>query len=345
MKKMAILSFTPGGKDLGERLSDLLSKNNDSVWDITAIHRPIPMDAWMKEHFETLDALVFIGAMGIIVRSMSPYLRGKTSDPAVVVLDEKGTFAISVLSGHLGGANALTAEISNLINATPVITTASDVRGKLAIDVFAKNNHLTIASMKQAKKCAAAIVAEEKVSITCDMEISGKIPPELSAMSEGACFHVYVTPKIMKEEEHTLHLIPKAYVLGVGCKADTPEHVIEQRIKEELDRLGIDLRSIDSMGSIDLKSKETGLLNFSKKFGIPIQFFSARELRSLPGSFTPSKFVSQITGVDNVCERSAFCLIYKDESMKPENYRVLPKSAKDGVTVAIMKKDWSVSFE
>lgn len=345
-KKMAILSFTSGGKALGERLSSLISKKQRKIsWEIQMVHRPIPLDAWMKDHFENLDALVFLGAMGIIVRGMAPYLRGKTLDPAVVVLDEKGKFVISVLSGHLGGANELAMEISGLLGAVPVITTASDVNRKVAIDVFAKKNHLVIDSMKQAKQCAAAIVSGEKVSFVCDVKVSGSVPEELSAKYEGALFHVHVTPKIIEQEKHTLHLIPKAYVLGVGCKAGTPEQVIERRIKEELDALGIDLRSIEAIASIDLKKNEEGLLEFSKKYEIPIQFFSAKELMELPGSFTPSEFVSKITGVDNVCERSAFRLIYKDESMKPENSMVLPKSGKDGVTIAIMKKDWSVSFE
>ena len=332
IKKMAILSFTAGGKSLGEKLSLLLSKAQEDVrWKIENVHRPIPLDTWMKEHFESVDALVFIGAMGIIVRGMAPYLRGKTLDPAVVVLDEKGQFAISVLSGHLGGANALTAEISNLLGAVPVITTASDVNQKIAIDVFAKKNYLVIDSMKQAKQCAG--------------NVFGKVPAELASKPEEASFQVHVTPRMRQKDASMLHLIPKAYVLGVGCKAGTPEHVIEQRIREELDALGIDLRSIDCMASIDLKRYETGLLDFSKKQEIPIRFFSAEKLLKLPGNFTSSEFVSQVTGVDNVCERSAFGLIYQNETMKPEDYMVLPKSGKDGVTIAIMKKDWSVSFE
>lgn len=345
-KKMAILSFTTGGKVLGEKLSSLLSKDQGEVpWEIQKVHRPIPLDEWMKEHFASLDALVFIGAMGIIVRGMAPYLRDKTSDPAVVVLDEKGQFAISVLSGHLGGANALTAEIANLLGAVPVITTASDVNHKIAIDVFAKKNHLVIDSMKQAKQCAAAIVSGEKVSFQCEGEWSGEVPAELAYKPEEASFHIHITPKMRQKDASSLHLIPKAYVMGVGCKAGTPEHVIEQRIREELDALGIDLRSIDCMASIDLKCKETGLLEFSKKQEIPIRFFSAEELLKLPGTFTSSKFVSQVTGVDNVCERSAFGLICQNETMKPEDFMVLPKSGKNGVTIAMMKKDWSVSFE
>ena len=346
IKKMAILSFTAGGKSLGEKLSLLLSKAQEEVrWKFENVHRPIPLDTWMKEHFEAVDALVFIGAMGIIVRGMAPYLRGKTLDPAVVVLDENGQFAISVLSGHLGGANALTAEISNLLGAVPVITTASDVNQKIAIDVFAKKNYLVIDSMKQAKQCAAAIVSGEKVSFQCEGNVFGKVPAELASKPEEASFQVHVTPRMRQKDASMLHLIPKAYVLGVGCKAGTPEHVIAQRFREELDALGIDLRSIDCMASIDLKRYETGLLDFSKKQEIPIRFFSAEKLLKLPGNFTSSEFVSQVTGVDNVCERSAFGLIYQNETMKPEDYMVLPKSGKDGVTIAIMKKDWSVSFE
>lgn len=345
-KRMAIVCFTLQANLLAEKIKEKLKGPHvENEWNAEIVYKPKPFSEWLKEHFEKLDALVFIGAMGIIVRDMSPYLKSKLTDPAVVVLDEKGQFAVSVLSGHLGGANALARDIAGLIGAMPVVTTSSDVNGKIAIDVFAKNNHLSISSMEQAKFCAAKIVAEEPVSFYCEKEILGKIPLELSAKEEDAKFHVRVTPYTQKQSKEILHLVPKAFVVGIGCKKGISSKVIEQRVKEELKEKNIDFRSIKGIASIDLKKEEEGLLVFAEEKQLPLHFYNATELSELEGDFTKSQFVSQITGVENVCERSAFMLARKNGMETLEQCMVLPKSGKDGVTIAIMRIDWRISFE
>lgn len=345
-KQMAIVCFTLQGKQLAEKISEKLSEPFlEDYWNTEIVYKPKPFREWMKEHFQSLDALMFIGAMGIIVRDMAPYLKDKLTDPAVVVLDEKGQFVISVLSGHLGGANALTRDLAGLLDAIPVVTTSSDVNGKIAIDVFAQKNHLVIASMKQAKLCASNIVEGKPVSFSCDGDIRGEIPQEISAAEEDADFHVTVTPFIQPLAKNVLHLLPKAFVIGIGCKKDTPEEVIEARIREELEKKKIDLRSIEGIASIDLKRKEAGLLDFAETKKIPLHFYSSEELALLEGNFTSSDFVAQITGVENVCERAGFLLAKKYGMKNLEDCMVLPKSGKNGVTVSIMKIDWSVRFE
>lgn len=345
-KRMAIVCFTPQGKLLAEKIHEKLKMLFlDIRWNAALIYRPVPFNQWMKEHFSSLDALVFIGAMGIVVRDMAPYLKSKLTDPAVVVLDEKGQYAISVLSGHFGGANALTKGLAELLDAIPVVTTSSDVNGKIAIDVFAQKNDLVISSMKKAKICASKIVSGEPVSFSCDSKVMGKIPPELSFNKKNAKFHVIVNPYIQNPDDEILHLIPKAFVAGIGCKKGTTAEVIEVRVKEELAIKNIDFRSIKGIGSIDIKSEEPGLLEFAQKKKIPLHFYSAEELAALEGDFTSSKIVSQITGVENVCERAAFMLAKSEDEKTLKECMVIPKSGKDGVTVSIMKIDWSVSFE
>lgn len=337
-KRTAIICFTSGGKSLAEKIRTFFP-------DAELIFKPKPLKQWMKEHFHALDTLIFIGAMGIIVRDMAPYLESKQTDPAVVVLDEKGQFIISVLSGHLGGANALTKELAVFLGAIPVITTASDVNHKIAIDVFAQKNDLIISSMKSAKYCASNIIEGEKVSFSCDSSVKGNIPLELSADRKDAKFHVIVSPNIHSQSNEILHLIPKVHILGIGCKKGTSAGIIKQRVLEELDKLQIDLRSVCAIASIELKKDEAGLLEFAESNRIPIHFYSSEELSALEGAFTPSAFVSQITGVENVCERAAFQLA-KEKGMNTfKECLVMPKSGKDGVTVAITKIDWSVSFE
>lgn len=348
-KKMAIVCFTPQGQVLAEKIQKIWPEDAlDAKWSIEFIYKPVPFKVWMKEHFQELDVLVFIGAMGIVVRDMAPCLKTKLVDPAVVVLDEKGQFVISVLSGHIGGGNAFTLELARILEATPVVTTSSDVNGKIAIDLFAQKNNLVIASMKQAKLCASEIVSGKQVAFLCDGKVHGNPPKELCG-SENS-FKVIVSPKKQQSEDGVLHLIPKAHVLGIGCKKGTSQEIIQARVLEELNDLGIDIRSIKAMASIDIKSDEEGIIGFAEKFKIPVSFYSGEELAGLEGDFTPSEFVASVTGVENVCERAAFMLATencaKDHS-KPTlaDCMVLPKSGKDGVTVSIMKTDWSVRFE
>ncbi|MGN0335557.1 MAG: cobalt-precorrin 5A hydrolase [Lachnospiraceae bacterium] len=345
-KKAAIVCFTPGGSRLAGKIQDCLEHGGrETEWETESFFRPIPFGEWMQEHFRNLDALIFIGAMGIAVRGMAPFLKSKLTDPAVVVLDEKGQFVISVLSGHLGGANELAKHLAELLDAVPVITTASDVSGKVAIDVFAQKNGLEISSMECAKECAACIVTGQPVSFSCEGDILGKIPAELSAKPEEAGFRVIVSPDRLKPAEHMLQLIPKAYVLGIGCKRGISSKQLEARVEEELLKNNIDPRSILAAASIDLKKDEEGLLDFFGKLRIPLYFYSAEELSALEGNYTSSEFVAKTTGVDNVCERAGFLLARQQGMRSLEQCRVLPKSAKDGVTVSIMKIDWSVCFE
>ena len=345
-KKMAIVCFTPQGKDLAEKLQKELPKPFMEVnWEIDFIYKPVPFKQWMKDHFSSLDALIFIGAMGIVVRDMAPCLKSKLTDPAVVVLDEKGQFVISVLSGHIGGANELTHQLAHFLGAIPVVTTSSDVNGKIAIDLFAKKNQLVITSMKQAKLCASDIVSGYPVSFTCAGKVKGKIPKELSAHAGENIFDVMVSPFQSAPKEKQLHLIPKAFVIGIGCKKGTSLATIESRVKEELDKKNIDIRSVKGMTSIDLKKDEEGLLEFAKKRKIPLHFYSAGELSCLEGNFTPSTFVNSITGVDNVCEWAGYQLVLEENDVTLEDCLVLPKTGKDGVTVSILKLDWSVCFE
>ena len=343
MKKgsMAVIAFTPNGKELTAKIEQEMN----GEWEITAVFRPSSFGTWLKEQFHCFDAFVFIGAMGIMVRALSGALESKLTDPAVVVLDEKGQFVISVLSGHLGGANVLTKTLAERLKATAVLTTASDVNGKLAIDVFAQKNGLIISSMEQAKRCAACIVAAEPVSFACSRQIKEKIPSELSASSETSKFHVIVSPYVQEESEELLHLIPKAFILGIGCKKGTSAQRIEQRVLEELDKKKITLQSIRGIASINLKKEEAGLLTFAKKEQIPLHFYSADQLKCLEGNFSASAFVSSVTGVENVCERAAWMLAKAEGSSSLEKSRILPKSGKDGVTVSIMEIDWRVSFE
>lgn len=354
-KTLGLVSFTPGGQIQAGRVRELLKQPLGKCrWSVKYAHKPNPVQEWCKEQFEICDAILFVGAMGIAVRTVAPFLQSKVTDPAVLVMDEQGKYMISMLSGHIGGGNELARILAAELGAEPVITTASDVNKKIAIDVFAKKNQLMIADMKQAKETAAAIVAGKPVSFSCEGKVYGQIPPELSAGPAQAKMQVVVTPREKEEQQKILHLIPKAYVLGIGCRKGKTLEEIETRVFEELHQYEIAIESIQSVATIELKREEQGLLDFCEKYKFPITFYTAEELQQVPGTYPTSEFVKSVAGVDNVCERATMRKVWEEyraeeskegTSMEDRACIRIKKSGRNGVTVALAERDWSVEFE
>ncbi len=302
---------------------------------------------WCKSVFYESEALIFIGACGIAVRTIAPFLKTKVKDPAVLVMDEQGKNVISLLSGHLGGGNELTEYLAKKLGANPVITTASDVQGRLAIDVWAKKNGLVIADMKLAKQAAADIVAGKRLPFYCEGAIVGEIPKEFDYVqdvredSQGKT--AVVVSIYNKWAPNVLHLIPRVVVLGIGCKQGKSFGEISAQVNRVLDECHIPSESICKIASIDRKAKEAGICALAKEWRVPFVTFSAEELQSVSGTFKASEFVKSITGADNVCERSAMAAFSQKEQEKAEF--ISRKRAADGVTVALACREWSVSFE
>lgn len=349
--RLAVISFTDRGSHLNRAVSDMLSREGmevDSValekyagaYDLPALQGSLR--DWTGEMFETKDAILFIGATGIAVRSIAPFVADKRKDPAVVVMDEKGIFAVSLLSGHLGGANELAGKLANLTGAIPVITTATDVNGRFAVDVFAKKMNLWISDMKAAKQVSADVLDEKKIGLVTDFPILGEIPEELVKLRGTESFEGKTGLVIALNEEFkpflcTLHLIPRIVAVGIGCKKDKEEAAIEEAVLSALAANHLSIHSVFGAASIDLKAHEPGILKFCEKYEIPFTTFTSKELMETKGEFTSSSFVQGITGVDNVCERSAAAL--------SNGSLIQKKTAGNGVTVALAVKEWSVEFE
>ncbi|MCD8232612.1 MAG: cobalamin biosynthesis protein [Clostridiales bacterium] len=327
---------------------------------------------WCASIFPVVDALIFIGASGIAVRTIAPFLVSKIKDPAVLVADEAGKHMISLLSGHLGGGNELNRFLAERLGADPVITTASDVRGKLAIDVWAQKNHLYITDLTAAKAVAARIVNGETVPFCCEGRVSGQVPPELKRVDadtlpeqDGAVIvsvrNKQISDRIQtdeqgmfraKESEGTdaaakkcgnLHLVPRAVILGIGCKKGKSAEEIRKFVFSLLREQKVAPQSICKIASIDLKAKEAGLKAFAEELAVPFVTFSAEKLNELPGEYTSSAFVSSVTGADNVCERAAMAAV---DSGEREGARFLcRKAAGNGVTAALLEQPWEVFFE
>lgn len=340
--KVGIIAFTTNGCRTAKAVADafpgdeveLFAKSTSEELGLT--HVESSMRTWTQDAFAKYDAIVFVGAIGIAVREIAPFVKSKDTDPAVISVDEKGKFAVPVLSGHIGGANGFAIGIAGTIGALPVVTTATDINDKIAIDAFAVNNNLTISSLKAAKEIAARILAGDPVGIVCDVKVLGDIPPELSGPSDSPT-GVYIGTKDREPFPMTLRLIPRDLVLGIGCRRDTPQEDIEDMVAKALLEAGVSMDRVRSAASIDLKKDEAGLLAFASDHRLPITFYASEELNALEGTFSKSDFVRSVTEVDCVCERSAV-----KESRGGR--LILKKFAGNGVTVAIAAEEFAVDF-
>lgn len=342
-----MICFTLTGQETGCRLQEglkdagmtvTLDKKSKYLPDSTALSTA----DWAGQAFKEADALIFIGACGIAVRSIAPHILGKKTDPAVLVIDECGRFVISLLSGHLGGANALAEQAAAILQAVPVVTTATDLHKRFAVDVFAKKNHASIFHMKAAKEVSAAILAGESVGFYSEFPWEGTLPEGLVLCDRtggGLAIGIAVTlhPDCCPFPS-TTHIVPKILTLGVGCRRGKEAGAVEAAAKQCRETLGVYQEAFARIASIDLKKEEEGIKRLSARWNIPFITYTEAELRAVPGTFTPSAFVKNVTGVDNVCERSAV--------LACKNGRLLQKKVgENGVTTAVAAEEWRIQFE
>ncbi len=337
--KLAVFAYSRRGCALARRVMDALPEAEGTCCTLPRFEEPgflpIPQPSlpFYGELFREMDALIFIGAAGIALRSVAPHVRSKKTDPAVLCLDERGSWVIPLLSGHIGGANALARTLAEALGAQCVITTATDVNHRFSVDTWATENGYLLSSMAAAKAVSAEIL-ERDVPLLSELPVLTPLAPGLIPGETGSV-GIYIGWEKKEPFDVTLRLIPRVLHLGVGCRRGTSEETIRDAVEGVLTSAGIDPAAIRCAASIDLKKDEAGLLAYCERRGWPLAFYSAEELKALPGSFTPSEFVTKITGVDNVCERSAL--------MGAERL-ILHKTAVNGVTVALAAEKTEVRF-
>lgn len=323
----AYLAFTAKGEALAHRLAEALPGS------VSRCGGDVTLKGWTAEHFAQDEALIFVGAVGIAVRAIAPHCRNKAADPAVVVVDEGGNFAVPLLSGHLGGANALARALAKACGAVPVITTATDVNGLFAVDLWAKAQNCAVLEPERIKCVSGALLAGQTVRYWSPWPVAGEAPAGVKKADapEAADFALTLTP-----QGGALHLVPRIGVLGVGCRRGTTAQQLEEAFAAFCAASGLSPAAVCAAASIDLKKDEPGLAAFCKAHSWPITFYPADELQAVPGQFTPSAFVASVTGVDNVCERSAV--------KASGGTLLLPKTAGGGVTLALAVRpfapDW-----
>lgn len=312
--------------------------------------------ACVDEYFEQVDAIVFVTASGIAVRSVAEHLTHKSKDPAIVCMDECSKHVISLVSGHAGGANALTQMLADVMWATPVITTATDVEGQFSIDDYAREHNLVVMDWAKAKAISAEVLAtgakpvwvdeaevsqeeEKNACEICKEQKStgidvGKIENDGCENEIGVqklqigSHQVVITPQDVSVDAQTLQLIPRCIVAGVGCKKGIPVDKIEHAVQDAFAKAGLRMEALCAVVSIDLKKEEAGLLEFCETRNVPFETYAAEELQAVPGTYSASEFVSGVTGVDNVCERSA--VKYASEHGMNQGEQLLGRQAKHG---------------
>ena len=349
MGDIAFVAFTKTGCELALKLARALGEEcykttvsgPQRFCDELGIEPYDDIQAWTKKRFFTADALVFIGALGIALREVAPYIEDKMHDPAVVQIDEAGRFAVPVLSGHVGGANELARRLSALCGAQAVISTATDINGVFAVDEWASKMGLALCEREYAKEVSATLLEGGTVGFKSDFDISGSLPQGLVQADDARdCpLGIHVThDEASSPFARTLHLIVRDVVVGVGCRKGTTSEHLACQIDAVLAEHGISTRAVSALASIDVKSQETALHEYASKRDCDLVFFTAEELQGAKGNFEHSQFVADTVGVDNVCERAASLASDAGEL-------ICAKQAREGVTVALAKRRAAIAFE
>lgn len=337
--KLAVFAFSRQGCRTARRVMELFRSESLQAYTMERFGEPgfepirRPPDGFYGPIFNEVDAIVFVGSVGIAVRKIAPYVRDKSTDPAVVSIDELGRFVIPLLSGHIGGANALAQQIASALDATPVITTATDINNKFSVDTWATQNGYRMSNLCKAKAVSADIL-ENDVPLSSAFPIVSELPNGVKLGDSGP---VGISIGYTTDEpyERTLRLIPPVLHLGIGCHRGAAKEDIALAVDTVLRENGIDSRAIKCAASVDLKRDEAGLLEFCRERSWPVTFYSAEELLAAKGDFASSEFVKKITGVDNVCERAA--------SLGAERL-IVRKTVCNSVTVAVAAEHWEVRF-
>lgn len=348
---IAVIYFTESGKDVASKIKlnnhEVFSfskcsalKNQD---DIVYVNESI--SEWARIHFEKKDALVFVGAMGIAVRAIAGLVSNKLEDSPVIVIDDKGEYVIPVLSGHVGGANELANEIADVLKATAVITTSTDIHDKFSVDVFAKKNNLRIMNKVAIAKVSSKVLRGEKIVIAVEKitdeekESLGRFRDniELIETTDVSGVDVYIGDSYDLLGTEILYLKPMNYIIGIGCKKGKTKEEIKVLVDQCIKKAGISLFDISCIASIDVKKDEAGIVEYAREINTEFKTYSAKELQAVEGDFEESQFVEKQVGVGNVCERSVIAAGGEEI--------IIPKTAKDGVTVAIAKKRERLVFD
>lgn len=314
-KKIAILSITQNGKKLGLKIkkeilnAHLYYVKKDAIEkESNVIYINKKLKEFVPDIFNEYDYIIFIMACGIVVRAIAPLLENKFLDPAILVCDEKGKNVISLLSGHIGGANEMTLYISSLIDSNPVITTATDINNKSSLDMIAKSLNAHIYDFRnKVLKINSKLVNNEQVNLFMDgdynIDTRGFNICNKNEINNLEDVVVISNKKNLNiENDSIIKVVPKDIVIGIGCKRNTDKEHMINSLSDFLHEHNIDINSIKEIGSIDIKKDEEALINLSKYLNIPFKTFTVKEISKFDDLYEKSDWVKQNVGVYSVAE-------------------------------------------
>ena len=330
--KLAFWTVTKGAGNIAKKFKEKL-KEHLKDYDIDVftlkkydVENTIQIEDFttnINEKFSQYDGHIFIMASGIVIRKIANLIGTKDKDPAVLLIDEGKHFVISLLSGHLGGANELTYSLANILKLVPVITTSSDVTGKIAVDTISQKLNAELEDLKSAKDVTSLIVNGQKVNILLPKNV--KITDKNSA--DG-----FILVSNRKNIEYT-RIYPKNLILGIGCKKDTKAEDILSAIEDCLDKNNLDIKSVKKIATVDVKENEQGLINAAKFLNLDLEIVSRDEIKKVQNQFEGSDFVEKTIGVRAVSEPVALL------SSAGNGKFLVMKEIYNGITISIYEEE------
>ncbi|BCJ86099.1 cobalt-precorrin 5A hydrolase [Effusibacillus dendaii] len=340
-KSFAIVGITKHGAELARRLAAsmpdadlyLSEKFLQPGEEQTVYSFPTNVRLLLEQMFHRYEGWILLISLGAVVRMIAPVLKDKKVDPAVVVVDDKAQFAISVLSGHLGGANALTERVAAALGAAPVVTTASDVSNTIAVDLLGREFGWRIDDDRQVTPASAAVVNEEPVAVIQEtgepdwwkrkgaipkqIRVAGSLQEARDSRPEGYHAVLWITDRLLTEAELSIAAYrvvyrPQSIVLGIGCNRGTSMEEIESAVLETLEQQGLSFKSVKCVATISLKKDEAGLLAVCEKYGWPLQAYEPDQLNQVDFP-NPSETVYKYTGAYGVSEPAAMLAANTDQ--------------------------------
>ncbi len=322
--KIAIWSVTRGAGRVAYRLGSEISADIYTLKKFE-INNTLQIDNFTDElgkQFNRYDAHIFIMATGIVIRKIAPLIKSKDVDPAVVVIDEQERFVISLLSGHLGGANELASDLAQQFSLLPIITTSSDITGKIAIDTLSQKMNCEMENLEKAKNITSLIVDNKKVDIL--------LPKNVTFGENGNSEGVVITSN--KENIEVMRLYPKNLILGIGCRRGTLKEDILKAVDILMKKYNLSYKSIRKIATVDVKADEVGLIDAAKELGHELIIIDRSEILTVESNFKGSEFVKKQIGVTCVSEPCAYLASNKNGKF------IEQKFIYNGITISIYEE-------
>lgn len=321
--KLAVITVTEKGVRNGLKIKE---KTDCDVFTISKFmkEKTLLIENGLQNFFEKnllkYDTFLFITASGIAVRTIAPFIKSKDKDPAVLTMDEEGNFIISLLSGHLGGANEAAKILGEITGAVPVISTASDVSGKIAVDTIAMKINGKLESLESAKKVTSLIVAGKEVNIKVPENMENENPQGVILISN-------------RKNIEIAKIIPQNIVVGIGCKKNKEAEKIIDAVKDSFEKLNLCEESIRVFATVDIKENEAGIIGTAEYFGKELKIISREDIQKIENNFETSQFVKKSIGVGAVSAPCAFI------AGKGRGKFLAEKLKYEGITISIFEEE------